>query len=134
MSDQGGDTRIELMFRLEAALKRIETLEVDIAASEHNFRTMRQLRNEAAARIEALEAALVSQQEGSGKLLTDMVTAANKDSKIAADRIEALEAALRMIDRGCALGPDFVIDKTEHSMLIKIQRIALAALAPKPDK
>jgi hypothetical protein len=27
MSDQGGDTRIELMFRLEAALKRIEQLE-----------------------------------------------------------------------------------------------------------
>ena len=27
MSDQGGDTRIELMFRLEAALKRIEALE-----------------------------------------------------------------------------------------------------------
>ena len=27
MSDQAGDTRIELMFRLEAALKRIETLE-----------------------------------------------------------------------------------------------------------
>jgi len=26
MSDQGGDTRIELMFRLEAALKRIEAL------------------------------------------------------------------------------------------------------------
>jgi hypothetical protein len=27
MSEQGGDTRIELMFRLEAALKRIEALE-----------------------------------------------------------------------------------------------------------
>jgi hypothetical protein len=27
MSDQGGDTRIELMFRLDAALKRIEALE-----------------------------------------------------------------------------------------------------------
>jgi hypothetical protein len=58
MSEQAGDTRIELMFRLEAALKRIETLEEDIAASEHNFMTMRQSRNEAADRIEALEAAL----------------------------------------------------------------------------
>ena len=98
MSDQGGDTRFEILFRLDAALIRIKALEADVAASEHNFRTMRQSRNEAAARI------------------------------------EALEAALRMIERGCALGPDFVIDKTEHSMLIKIQRIALAALAPEQDK
>jgi len=42
---------------LEAAA-RIEALEADIAASEHNFKTMRQSRNEAAARIEALENAL----------------------------------------------------------------------------
>jgi hypothetical protein len=51
-----------------------------------------------------------------------------------ADRIEALEAALRMIDTGISLGPDFAIDQTEHSALIKIQRIARAALAPEPAK
>jgi hypothetical protein len=32
MSEQGGDTRIELMFRLEAALKRIEQLEAALQA------------------------------------------------------------------------------------------------------
>jgi len=58
MSEQAGDTRFEILFRLDAALIRIKALEKDIAASEHNFRTMRQLRNEAADRIEALEAAL----------------------------------------------------------------------------
>jgi hypothetical protein len=58
MSDQGGDTRFEMQFRLDAALIRIKALEKDIVASEHNFRTMRQSRNDAAARIEALEAAL----------------------------------------------------------------------------
>ena len=40
------------------AADRIEALEADIAASEHNFKAMRQLRNAAADRIEALEAAL----------------------------------------------------------------------------
>jgi len=37
MSDQGGDTRIELMFRLEAALKYIEALDAalrEIAAMD----------------------------------------------------------------------------------------------------
>ena len=34
MSEQGGDTRIELMFRLEAALKRIEELEAALEASD----------------------------------------------------------------------------------------------------
>ena len=33
MSEQGGDTRIELMFRLEAALKRIEALEVALQST-----------------------------------------------------------------------------------------------------
>jgi chromosome segregation ATPase len=61
MSDQGGDTRIELMFRLEAALKRIEQLEaleadLKVCADrlEENTATM----DSARARIEQLEAAL----------------------------------------------------------------------------
>jgi hypothetical protein len=49
---------IDEALRGVAQASRIETLEADVAASEHNFKTMRQLRNEAAARIEALEAAL----------------------------------------------------------------------------
>ena len=55
MSDQGGDTRIELMFRLEAALKRIEALEEQYrqqyARAEYNLQRV----DKAADRIEALE-------------------------------------------------------------------------------
>lgn len=59
MSDLAQRLRLNATIPLvmEAA-DRIEALEADIAASEHNFRTMRRLRNKAVARIEALEAVL----------------------------------------------------------------------------
>jgi hypothetical protein len=45
-------------------------------------------------RIEALEAALLTQKENAGRMMTDIVAAANKDAAVAAARIEALENAL----------------------------------------
>ena len=69
MSDQGGDTRFEIQFRLDAALIRIKALEAAL--------------RDAAARIEGLNPAIQKSVD---------------DWRERGERIEALEAALRLID------------------------------------
>ena len=81
------------------------------------------IREQAADKIEKLENALVSQQESAGKLLTDTVAAANKDSKIAADKIEKLEAAARL-----------AIEELGWGEMDQARRRLRAALAPEQDK